>query len=288
MPEVFIPILYATMAALFFGGQVVLTMRSFAYVDPQTGSMISMGTCTLIFWLLAPFLLKAEYFGNIGMWIFSANGLVHPLFSMYLAFEATKRMGPTISSTVSAIAPLFATAGAVLMLGEAITLALLIGTLATVVGIMVLSWKREGPANWALAALIFPIGAAIIRGANHTIAKFGFQFLPSPYFASLVSFTVSFTGAVLIYRLRVGSLPLRLPRGGLMWSGLSGMGIAIGVLCMYSALESGLVVVVSPIVAIFPLFTLPISLLFRQEVLSLQILAGVILVVGGVIWISMQ
>jgi transporter family protein len=153
---------------------------------------------------------------------------------------------------------------------------------------MVLSWKREGPTNWALPALIFPIGAAIIRGANHNIAKFGFHFLPSPYFASLVSFTVSFTGAVLIYRLRVGSLPLKLPRGGLMWSGLSGIGIAIGIMCMYSALESGLVVVVSPIISIFPLFTLLVSLLFRQEVLSLRILAGVVLVVGGVIWISVQ
>ena len=73
-----------------------------------------------------------------------------------------------------------------------------------------------------------------------------------------------------------------------MWSGLSGLGIAIGVLCMYSALESGLVVVVSPIIAIFPLFTLLISLLFRQEVLSMRVMLGVVLVVGGVTWISLQ
>ena len=100
MPEVFVPILYALMAAAFFGGQVVLTMRSFTYVDPQTGSMISMGTCVLVFWSLAPFMLRAHYFGNPGMWVFFANGLIHPLFSMYLAFEATKRMGATISATI--------------------------------------------------------------------------------------------------------------------------------------------------------------------------------------------
>jgi len=238
MPEVFIPILYALMAAAFFGGQVVLTMRSFTYVDPQTGSMISMGTCVLVFWSLAPFMLRAHYFGNPGMWVFLANGLIHPLFSMYLAFEATKRMGATISATISAIAPLFAAAGAVLFLGENMTYALLMGTLGTVAGIMVLAWRQQGPSNWSLWSLLFPIGAAIIRGTNHNVAKFGLQLLPSPYFASLVSFTVSFIGAVLIYRFRVGSLMLKLPRGGLMWSGLAGISIAAGVLCMYSALYS--------------------------------------------------
>jgi drug/metabolite transporter (DMT)-like permease len=281
-------ILYATMAAAFFGAQVVLTMRSLTYVDPQTSSTISMGTCVLVFWLLAPFMLRAEYFRNPGMWIFFANGLIHPLFSMYLAFEATKRMGATVSATIAATAPLFSAAGAMLALGEHLTLAILAGTLGTVVGIMVLSWKRQGPTNWALSALLFPIGAAAIRGANHIVGKFGLEILPSPYFASLVSFTVSFTGAVLIYRYREGKLPLKLPSQGLKWSGLSGLSIALGVLCMYSALHTGLVIVASPIISTYPLFTFFISLLARQEALSMRVLVGVILVLGGVIWISIQ
>lgn len=288
MHEALVPILYATVTAACFGGQLVLTMRSFAYVDPQTGSMITIGTCVTIFWLLSPFLLKAEYFANPGMWIFFANGLIHPLFSLYLAFEASKRMGSTVSATISAVAPLFATTGAVLVLGEDITLIFLLGTICTVVGIMTLSWKRQSHINWTLPALVFPLGAAAIRGANHNIGKFGLQLLPSPYFASLVSFTVSFVGAIMIYRFRIGSLPTRLPMQSVMWSGLAGICIAMGVLSMYSALHYGRVVVVSPIIATFPLFTLLINLLFRQERFRLSILIGVVLVVGGVIWISIQ
>jgi drug/metabolite transporter (DMT)-like permease len=250
--------------------------------------MISMGTSLLVFWLLAPFMLRAEYFRNPGMWIFFANGLIHPLFSMHLAFEATKRMGATVSATISAIAPLFASIGAMLLLEEHLTIALLMGTLGTVVGIMVLSWKRQGPTKWALSALFLPIGAAAIRGTNHIIGKFGLEMLPSPYFASLVSFTVSFTGAILLHRYRVGRLWVKLPRQGLKWSGLSGLSIAMGVLCMYTALHTGLVIVVSPIIATFPLFTFFISLLFRQEVLSMRVMVGVILVVGGVTWITLQ
>jgi len=283
-----LPILYALMAAVLFGGQAILTMRSLAHVDPQTSSMIATGTCVLIFWLLAPFLLRGEYWLNPGMWVFLANGLVHPLFSMYLSFEAIKRMGATVSSTVSAITPLFAAAGAVLILGENLTLSLVPGTMGTVLGVMVLSWKGKGSATWVLAALIFPIGAAFIRGASSIIGKFGLEMLPSPYSASLVSFTVSFIGTVLIYRYRVGRFPGRLPVKGLKWAGLAGVSIAMGVLCMYSALKSGLVVVVAPIISTYPLFTLFISLIFRLETLSARLFIGVIMVVAGITWISLQ
>ncbi|MFP4087058.1 MAG: DMT family transporter [Desulfobacteraceae bacterium] len=282
------PILYATLAAACFGGQVVVTMRSFAHVDPQTSSMISIGTCVAVYWLLSPFLLKTAYLTNPGTWIFFMNGLIHPLFSIYLAFEATKRMGPTVAATISATAPLFATAGAVLALGEQVTVMLLLGTVGTVAGVMILSWNRHAHRHWALWMLIFPMGAAVIRGTNHILGKVGLEMVPSSYYAGLVSFTVSFFGSVLIYYLRMGRLPLVLPLKGLLWSAPAGLLIAIGILSMYSALNCGRVVVVSPIIAAFPLFTLGISLLFRQERFRLRILLGVVLVIGGIVWISVQ
>jgi drug/metabolite transporter (DMT)-like permease len=49
---------------------------------------------------------------------------------------------------------------------------------------------------------------------------------------------------------------------------------------------SGQVVVVSPIIAAYPLFTLLTALMFRQERLSAKLALGVILVVGGVALIS--
>jgi len=213
---------------------------------------------------------------------------MHPLFSIYLAFEATKRMGATVSATISATAPLFATAGAVFLLGEHITLMLLLGTVGTVLGIMVLTWNRNGFRDWPLWAIMLPIGAAMIRAANHNLGKFGLDMLPSPYAAALVSFTVSLFGAVIINRLRLGRLPVPLPVRGLLWSGCAGALIAIGILCMYTALHCGRVVVVSPIIASFPLFTLLISLLFRQERFKLRILLGVVLVIGGIVWICIQ
>ena len=118
--------------------------------------------------------------------------------------------------------------------------------------------------------------------------KLGLKMLPNPFFASLVSFTVSFAGALLIYRYRLGGSQVNLPRKSLKWSGLAGLCIACGVVSMYAALSAGQIIVVSPIIATFPLFTFVISLLFRQEALNKNLLSGVLLVVGGVIWISVQ
>ena len=64
--------------------------------------------------------------------------------------------------------------------------------------------------------------------------------------------------------------------------------VTTGALSMYSALNCGRVVVVSPIIATFPVFTLVISLLFRQERFRLRILTGMMLVMGGIIWICIQ
>jgi len=288
VPYDLVPIVFAMLAAACFGGQLILTKRSLAYTQPQTSSMISIGTCLLIFWLLSPFLLRAEYFSNPGMWVFLAVGIFHPLFSLYLAFEATKRMGPTVAATISGTTPLFATAIAVLVMGEHITIVFLMGTIGIIVGIMILSWKREEHIEWALPALLFPLGASALRGVVQNIGKFGLQLLSSPYFACLVTFQISFFGAVLIYRYRMGHLPFRLPLNGVIWSGLSGACLAVGFLSMYAALSHGRVVLVSPIMATFPLYALLISLLFRQERFRLRILIGMILVVGGVIWISIH
>jgi len=283
-----IPLIYAAVAAASFGAQSVLTMRSLSHMDSQTCTTISMGTCVLVFWSVAPFQLQKEYFSNPGILVFAANGLIHPLLSMSLSFKANKIMGATVSTTIASLAPLFASLGAIAFLGEHLTYQILLGTLGTVVGVVVLSWKREGPFNWSLPALVFPLGASIIRGSNHVVAKVGLGMLPSPFFAALVSFTISFAGAMVIYRIHKGTIKIHAPWQGFSLSVIAGLCIVIGVLSMYAALKTGLVIAVSPVISTFPLFTFLISLLFRQESLTFRVFWGVLLVVGGVILISYQ
>lgn len=238
-------------------------------------------------WLASPWLLKTEYWESPALWIFVANGFMHPLLSINLAFEAVRRMGPTVSATISATSPLFAILGAVLLLGEELRFLVLLGTLSIVFGIMLLSGFRDTRRNWHPLALLFPLGAAAVRGANHIVGKVGLEFLPSAYFAVLISFSVSWFGALLFSRLTQPPSPIRVWRGGL-WFISSGLAIALGVVSMYAALLLGDVVVVSPIMASFPLFTLLIVWLLHEEVIRLRTLFGVLLVLAGTVVITLS
>ncbi len=284
-----LPILLATGAALLFGFNVVVTRRGLNYLDAQTGSTITISSTLVLYILTAPFWMRqADWFAP-GFWVFAGIGCLHPLISTYLAFEANRRIGPTISATFTATAPFFATLTAVLFLNESITPFVIIGTVCTVSGVITLSWNRQEVSGIVKSALIIASGAAVIRGTTHSLGRFGLQLMPNPFMAGFITFLVAFFGALAIYRLRAGHLikPSRLhPRGLLLFIATGGI-IGIAIWCMYGALSVGSVVVVSPIISAFPMFTMVTTLVFRLETISNRIVVGVCLVVAGVILISL-
>jgi DME family drug/metabolite transporter len=281
-----VPVLLALGAAFLFGISTVTAKRGLMIVDPQTGSLVVIGTVVLLYLTTAPFWMHARDWFTAGFWIFVLNGFIHPFLSMYLALEATARTGPTIAATFSATTPLFATMTAIAFLGETINTWILLGTLATVAGVMTLSWNPKGAGTLLRVALLFATGAAVVRGLNHTVGKWGLESMPNVFMAGFVSFAVSFCCSLLVYRLRTGTLIVRLPRAGVGYFVLTGAIIAVAVLCMYGGLVTGRVVVVSPIIAAYPLFTLFTAVMFKQEAMSTKLAAGVLLVVGGVALIS--
>ena len=286
MAEDLVPVLLALSAAILFGVSTVTAKRGLMVVDAQSGSLVVIGTVLAIYLATSPFWMQARDWFTAGFWIFVVNGFMHPFLSMYLALEATARIGPTVAATFSATAPLFAAATAVAFLGESINTWISLGTVFTVMGVMTLSWSPKGISTLLRAALLFATGAAIVRGLNHTLGKWGLDNMPNVFMAGFVSFAVSFCCALLVYRLRTGTVIVRLPRAGLGYFLLTGTIISVAILCMYGGLVSGQVVVVSPIIAAYPLFTLLTALMFGQEKLSAKLTLGVFLVVGGVALIS--
>jgi len=279
-------VLLSLAAAFLFGVSTVVAKRGLSIVHPQAGSLVVIGTVVVLYLITSPLWMQAKDWFTPGFWIFVLNGFIHPFLSMYMAMEATSRTGPTVAATFSATAPLFAAITAVAFLGESLNTWVLLGTLATVVGVMTLSWSPRGTGHLLRAALLFATGAAVVRGLNHTIGKWGLESMPNPVMASFVSFTVSFVFSLVVFRLRTGTLVVRLPRAGAGYFMAAGVIIAAAVVCMYSALATGTVVVVSPIIAAYPLFTLLTARIFKQETLSAKLGLGVVLVVSGVALIS--
>ena len=101
--------------------------------------------------------------------------------------------------------------------------------------------------------------------------------------AAFVSCTVAFVGSLTLYRARHGTFPSRIPRAGLPYMALTGAIVCGGMSFMYAALDAGEVVVVSPLIATYPVFTLLLAVPLGMEQVSRKLVLGVVLVVGGVI-----
>lgn len=291
--ETLLPGLIALGAAAAFGTSGVASKRGLAHVEALTGTLVTVGTSLAVYVLAAPLWMRAEDWFTVGFWIFAFTGIMQPALSMYFANQAYSRAGATVVSTFAGTTPLFAAAVAIGFLDERVTLALASGTVLTVAGITALAWMPASGGAGALAgrsgiaaALAFATLTAAIRGINQVIGKVGIDLLPNPFMAGFCSFGVSFVLLGAAYRWRRGRWPGRLPRPGLVWFCITGVCVALGAGLLYTALLVGTVTVVAPIVATFPVFTLLVAAALGDERITGKVLAGVVLVVVGVVVVS--
>ena len=87
----------------------------------------------------------------------------------------TKRLGPTISSTLSSTSPLFGLAFGALLLGELISERVLWGTGLVILGVAVLSSRGSMNRDWPLWALLLPVAAGALRVLAQALAKIGIE-----------------------------------------------------------------------------------------------------------------
>ena len=195
-----------------------------------------------------------------------------------------------MTSTLSATSPLFGAAFGVLILGESLSPELMAGTVGVMLGVIALSWRGDTVAQWPMWALLLPVAAAVLRVLANVLAKLGMDILPSPYFAGLVGYTVSFAIALLHHRYRRASPGRRvIDAAGAGW--LVGTGIAYGlaILALNSALYCGQLVIVIPVAATTPAFVMLLGvLLFRERGLTRRRALAVLLVVASVVLVTVS
>ena len=280
-------ILYAVLSAALFGAALVTTHSGLKYLDAASGAKVSIPSATLLFWLLAPFVdLAGWQAAAIG--IFVLVGLFFPAAVTLLTFAANRRLGPTVTGTIGSTAPLFAVLGAALFLDEALGLRELSATALIMLGSVALS-RRSGADSpeQQQRALWLPWSAAALRAMAQILSKAGLALWPNPFAAALVGYTIS-SAVVWATALRRRTRP-EFSRHGAAWFAVTGILNGVAVLCLYRALSTGAIVLVSPIVATYPFFTLMLSaLVLREERMSGMLITGVALTVAGVIVLLVQ
>lgn len=289
MPADLLPVAYSLGAGFLFALGAHFLSFGMRHADPQTGATIDIGASTLFYWLATPFFLHWTYWVTVATAIFVVVGVFRPFMSASLGAWAVRYLGPTLASTVSATTPFFGAGFGILLFGEHLTLPIVGGTCAIVSGLIVLSWRGRVKVDWPLWALLFPLGAAIFRAGANSFNKLGLQYVPSPLYAGLITFSVAFSIAITVHTARRQPLPNFRARPGLLWFACAGVIHAIAVTLVNLALQISDVIIVLPLISTFPLFSLLLSLLvFRREALTARSILAVLLVVPGVFLIAIS
>ena len=279
-------LLLAVLSSLCFGVALVTGRVGLRTLDARSGAAISIPTATVLFALATPFALDVEGFSAEAALWFAVIGLFFPAMVTILTFRSNEQLGPTVTSTVSGTAPLFALLAAGVLLGERVPPQAAIASVAVVVGVGLLSWTRSvvrpGRTGWSL---LWPISGAVVRGFAQAGAKAGLLLWPSAFAAGLIGYLVSSVTVIGASRLGRAERP-RPTKQSFVWFAATGVLNGGAVLLMYAALSMAPVAMVAPVVASYPLITALVSAaVLREEALTARRVAGAIVTVAAIIYL---
>lgn len=282
-----LPLLLAVAAGAAFGLNVHVQGRALRGADGLTGAFLSVGAMAAFFWLFSPLAISWAWFLTGSAAIFAVAGLFFPALGQTLQVASVGRVGPNLTSAIASFTPVFAIVPALLFLNESLGVRGALGLSLMIFGLVLSALGTKGiPRGWPLWAILLPLGASAARGLAQPGLKVGLADLPSPYFAALVTASVStlVLGLVVLLRRRRAA-PSAIPhdRRALGLFALSGIINGLGILALNGAVMGGNITLVSPLIATSPLWSLLFAaLFFGRNTLSMRLLLVSCLVVAGV------
>jgi drug/metabolite transporter, DME family len=282
-----VPIL-AICSALSHAVATVLIKMGLKNSDPFSAAFISLIACftgALILLLLS---LPFSQFDATCILYFAVAGITGPWIGRLLFFIGVHRVGSSIASPLQSTKPIFSAVAAMLILGEALTLPIISGTVIMVLGLAIISSDQEGGQQgrvWSKKDLLFPLTSGLSYGIGHVFRKMGLNTYPSP----VMGLAVQNAAALALFALSAGvrrNRPARIgkdhKRPWLLFF-FSGCFTLMGQLTLLLALEHGTVVIVSPLSAINPLFVFILVSLFlrRTERVTWKLFVGAMLIIAA-------
>lgn len=286
--DLVLSIVFATVAAFFFGAASIGARAGIEEIDPFTGTVISLTVNVIVLWAYVLAFLEPAF--DLWAWrYFIAAGVMAPVLGRLLNYEGIRRVGVNLASPIVFANPLVAVALAIVLLGERIAPIGYPGVLLVIAGGIVLGTTRgAGKITFKRTDLLFPVLAAVMYGGSHIFRKVGVDLVAAPLVGATVNFTTSWAIAVLY--LLASARPVELGEGyrPTSYFVLAGLATSIALPALFMALEIGLVIVVAPFENLTPLFVLLLSYAFfrEEELFSWRVLTGTVSVVIGVILLT--
>ncbi|WP_422034135.1 EamA family transporter [Reyranella sp.] len=271
-------------AAFCFALALILTQFGLRTMPSWRSPLYSIGGALVVAWMAAIVFVDWSTFNPDAALIFAGVGCIFPVVVSILSVRSNERLGPAVAGAVGNVTPIFAVLGAVLFLGEHLSLLQLAGLAMVVGGVALLALRGgTGGRHWSVWVLGLPLAAALVRGAIQPAIKTGLALWPEPLAAAAIGYALSSVVIVsLVGRRAVRAGPAM--RSGVLWFLAVGFANGMATFLLYAALGLGSITVVAPLVALFPLIGVVMSWIFlRGERLHAVGLLGIMVSVAGVI-----
>jgi len=276
---------FAFQTALCFSVAHIFVRRGLVHSNALTGSLISLGTSTLIFWLLLVAMMPLAALRTPAVGFFIAGGIFAPAIGQTLGYLGMERIGVARSSPIVNTSPLFSSILAVVFLGEVWLAQNIAGTCLVILGVVILSSRNAAEAEWRVKDVIYPVLAAVAFGISTTLRKTGLTVAPEPLLGAAVTLGTAFVVLLMIIQLRGGYQQLKINRKSSGWLFGAALVNTGAILSFFAALNVGQVVRVEPLVACNPLLTILWAGIFLRQIerLSGRIILGALVTVAGTV-----
>jgi drug/metabolite transporter, DME family len=275
--------LLALITSVFYASALVSARAGMRYSTPTTVTLVSILMQNLLLWSAIVLTGGVHAVPLAGVLLFTLVGIFQ-LGVRLLAYSGVEKIGASRSAALQSVSPLISAAIAIAILGEPTTLLIILGTVLVVAGIVLISWKSEGQlASFRFSHLLLPIGAAFLTGINHPIRRYVLTMANEPLFFSALMGTVSLGGFLVYLAVSPQSQRLVWNRSALGPFLATGVCETTSILLIITAISMGRVVIVAPIAASYPVWSLMLSAVFLRDVESInwKVIAGILSVVAG-------
>ena len=275
----------ALLASISFALFAVYGWLGLRHSTPLTATVVSLAARTITLGTAVVLFGGVPGFAKKALVVFIILGLTQTVISL-LTFMGLQKIGTSRSQPLRNSYPLWSTVIAIALMGERASAAVLLGTLLVVAGVVIISWKPEvAPPSYRWWHVVYSMVAGFLAGVAFPLRRYGLTITNEPVFFSFVVAIVSLLGAVPYTLWTGGERKLIWHRRAVIDFFLSGFFEALGALLTLIALTTGRVVIVSPIVATTPLFSLMISLIFlrvKERITTVTVLGTMAVVVGTI------
>ena len=276
----------ALASAFASASATVLLRRGLRHDGPYAAVWMNLAVGTVGLWLAVALTGGVGRPSLLGVTLFALAGLIGTVGGRVLRFIGIDVVGASITAALVNLSPLVSSALAILLLGERVTLPIVLGTLVIVGGTMLLSsgGHHTGVRPRQLAV---PLMSAVCFGVVAILRKVGLSGIDAiPGFAvNVTAALIAFT-AFLMASGQTAAMACR--RQSLVYFLAAGITENLAVFLVVLALTIGSVSVVAPLSSVSPIFVLLLSLFFLRgiELLNARIVGGTLLIVSGIYLIT--